>query len=215
MNFANWLQEKLDAKKLTQLELAILSGISQSTISRWIHGERDPDINKLKKIAQALDLSEKEVLVACGIIAQDFFSVEENMATIPILAASIPCGVPSAELSSHVTGYEKLSHSFFHSCAKGIQSDNLRLFIVRAKGDSMIGKGIIEGNMVIFSPDLEVKSGDIAVIELPEHGMCIKEVLFQDQATILKSANPNYDPIVLIAQPVRIVGKVLMHIGYL
>ena len=53
------------------------------------------------------------------------------------------------------------------------------------------------------------------MIELPEHGMCIKEVLFQDQATILKSANPNYDPIVIIAQPVRIIGKVLMHIGYL
>ncbi len=215
MNFSHWLQEQLERKNMTQLELANASGISQSTISRWIHGERDPDISKLKKIGSALGLTEKETLLTTGIIEQDIFEMEDNMATIPVLAAAIPCGTPADNLPNFVVGYEKLSHSFFNTCAKAIQSNNIRLFIIRAKGDSMTGKGIIEGNMVIFSPDLEVKNGDIAVIELPDHGMCIKEVLFQDHATILKSANPSYDPIIIINQSLRIVGKVLMHIGYL
>ena len=92
--------------------------------------------------------------------------------------------------------------------------DKIRLFIVRAKGDSMTGKGITENDLVIFSPDLQTLSGDIAIVELEDLGLCIKEVIFQDHAVILKSANPKYDPIILIDKPARIIGKVIMHVGY-
>ena len=54
----------------------------------------------------------------------------------------------------------------------------------------------------------------IAIVELEDLGLCIKEVIFQGQAVILKSANPKYDPIILIDKPARIIGKVIMHVGY-
>lgn len=216
MNFAKWLDEQLELKKMTQLDLARESGISQSTISRWIHGEREPDLNKLRKIGQALGLSEKETLITTGMFEHDIFTVEKDMVEIPVLAASIPCGTPSNDYSSYAIGHESFSQSFLRSYAKAIQNNALRLFIVRAKGNSMIGKGIVDGGMVIFSPDLEAKSGDIAVIELEEEGgLCIKELLIQKNAVILKSANPAFDPIVIVKRPVRIIGKVVMHIGYL
>ncbi len=216
MNFGKWLEEQLKLKKMNQLDLAHKTGISQSTISRLIHDEREPDIIKLKKIGQALGLTEKETLITTGILNQDIFTVDEDIVEIPVLAASIPCGLPSNDYSSYAIGHESFSKSFLRSYAKAIQDQNLRLFIVRAKGNSMVGKGIIDGNMVIFSPDLEAKSGDIAVIELEEEGgLCIKELLIQKNAVVLKSANPSFDPIVLVNQPVRIVGKVVMHIGYL
>ncbi len=216
MNFAKWLEEQLELKKMTQLDLARESGISQSTISRWIHGEREPDLNKLRKIGQALGLSEKETLITTGIFEHDIFTVEEDMMEIPVLAASIPCGTPSNDYSSYAIGHESFSQSFLRSYARSMRNENLRLFIVRAKGNSMIGKGIVDGNMVIFSPDLEAKNGDIAVIDLEEEGgLCIKELLIQKNAVVLKSANPDFDPIVVVDQPVRIIGKVVMHIGYL
>jgi SOS-response transcriptional repressor LexA len=42
----------------------------------------------------------------------------------------------------------------------------------------------------------------------------MKEVLFQNNLLILKSANPAYNPIVVTdQQSVRILGKVLMKMG--
>ncbi len=215
MHFAKWLEEMLSTKKMTQAELAYKTGISQSTISRWLNGERAPDIHKIRKIGKALGITEQEAFIAAGILRQDIFSVDEEVTAIPILAASIPCGTPDTEFSSYIVGYEKFSHSFFRCCPKNFRDNGLRLFIVRAKGDSMIGKGIVEGSLVIFSPDLQVNHGDIAIVELEDEGLCIKEVLFQDSATILKSANPAYDPMIIINKPLRIIGKVMMHIGYL
>src|ERR1019366_2411642 len=45
-----------DRRRLTQSELAKLSGVSQSTIAQVEKGKKDPSISTLKKIAQALDV---------------------------------------------------------------------------------------------------------------------------------------------------------------
>ena len=41
--------------EMTQEELATKIGTTQKDISRWENGERNPKIDKLKKIAEALD----------------------------------------------------------------------------------------------------------------------------------------------------------------
>ena len=45
-----------ERRKLTQAELAKLSGVSQSTIAQIESGKKDPSTSTLKKIAQAMDV---------------------------------------------------------------------------------------------------------------------------------------------------------------
>lgn len=48
------LLKAFERSKMSAYELAKLTGFSQSTIGRWIHGESDLSISKIEKIAAAL-----------------------------------------------------------------------------------------------------------------------------------------------------------------
>lgn len=51
------IMEWSNRKKLTQLELARLSGISKSSLNGYIHGDRKITVDAAQKIADALDVS--------------------------------------------------------------------------------------------------------------------------------------------------------------
>ena len=214
MAFKNWLKEKMEEKGWNQVKLAHESGVSQAAICRWLKGEREPDIETLQKVGHALNIPDWELFLITGIVNHDIFALDDDDVTIPVLSSKIPCGIAENDFNTYTIGYEIFKKSLIQMKTGNSFKEGIRLFIVRAKGDSMAGKGITENDLVIFSPDLQARSGDIAVVELDDIGLCIKEVVFQDKAVILKSANPNYDPIILIDKPARIIGKVIMHVGY-
>ena len=49
------IDEKLKSKNMTQRDLAIKLDVTEVTVSRWLSGERDPSIETLHRIADALD----------------------------------------------------------------------------------------------------------------------------------------------------------------
>lgn len=48
------IEERLRALGMTQRDLAARLGVSEVTVSRWLSGERNPSIETLSKIADAL-----------------------------------------------------------------------------------------------------------------------------------------------------------------
>lgn len=50
-------KELLKKKKVTQRELAVMVGVTQSTISYWSKGITNPRMRDLEKIAKALGVS--------------------------------------------------------------------------------------------------------------------------------------------------------------
>jgi transcriptional regulator with XRE-family HTH domain len=56
--FNQWLQVQLRARKLTQRQLAQLSGVDHSTISRLMRGDRVPSLRTATRLAQGLGLPE-------------------------------------------------------------------------------------------------------------------------------------------------------------
>ncbi|MBR3543012.1 MAG: helix-turn-helix transcriptional regulator [Treponema sp.] len=48
------IDEILEAKKISQHELAKKIGVTDVTVSRWLTGDRDPSIETLNRIAEAL-----------------------------------------------------------------------------------------------------------------------------------------------------------------
>lgn len=82
-----------------------------------------------------------------------------------------------------------------------------RTFLTRVKGDSMIGDGIHDGDIVQIRIQPVVDNGDIAAIRINSE-VTLKHFIRQNNTIILRSSNPDYQDI--IVQPgdeVDIIGK--------
>ena len=62
MNFAESLQRAMDARDVTQRELAQMVGVSQGIVNSWLKGERVPTVTVAMNIADALDCSLEALL---------------------------------------------------------------------------------------------------------------------------------------------------------
>ncbi|MGZ3597692.1 MAG: transcriptional repressor LexA [Syntrophales bacterium] len=67
-------------------------------------------------------------------------------------------------------------------------------FLLTVSGDSMIGAGIMAGDLVIVEKDREPRSGDIVIAEV-DGEWTIKYFRKEGRNTILEAANPNYKTI--------------------
>ena len=86
---------------------------------------------------------------------------------------------------------------------------NEECFALRVNGDSMKNAGIIDGDVVIVSPQPDAKNGDI-VVELLDEEATVKTYMASKGKVILRPENPDYDDIVLDKRgSVRVLGKVV------
>ena len=67
-------------------------------------------------------------------------------------------------------------------------------FMLKVKGDSMIGAGIMPGDMVLVERGREARDGDIVIAEI-DHGWTMKYLHRRNGKIILMPANPKYLPI--------------------
>lgn len=82
-------------------------------------------------------------------------------------------------------------------------------FCLRVKGDSMIGAGIKDGDIVFIRKQDSVDDGEIAAV-LVEDEATLKRVYITDDAVTLISENPKYKPMVYTKKQcknIRILGK--------
>lgn len=62
MNFGERMKLMLESKGMSQSVLARKSGITEVSISRYIKGDRVPNVKALKRIAEALECSVSDLL---------------------------------------------------------------------------------------------------------------------------------------------------------
>lgn len=62
MKFSLKLKELMQAKGLSQMDVANLSGISQTIVSRWLRTDLEPRISNLKPLAKALNVRVMDLL---------------------------------------------------------------------------------------------------------------------------------------------------------
>jgi repressor LexA len=82
-------------------------------------------------------------------------------------------------------------------------------FLLRVRGDSMIGDGILEGDKVLLRPDVELRSGEIAAVETGDsHEATLKRVIttFLPEKVILRASNPAYEDKEVTGGEFRISG---------
>jgi repressor LexA len=89
-------------------------------------------------------------------------------------------------------------------------------FLLRVEGDSMIGDGILPGDKVLLRPNIEVRNGEIAAVQIAgsdgfdDGGVCatLKHVHLDEaaQSITLRASNPRYSDREVEAARVSIAG---------
>ncbi len=81
--------------------------------------------------------------------------------------------------------------------------------MLRASGDSMIGAGIDDGDLLLVCPGSSAGSGEI-VIALIEDEATVKRLVTGDNGVILRPENPHMKDISVDPErPFSVIGKVV------
>ena len=82
------------------------------------------------------------------------------------------------------------------------------LFALKVKGDSMIGDAILDGDTIIVRSQPSAESGEIIAALIGDEAT-VKRLDSSNWPARLLPSNPNYEPIELTGEDVRILGKVM------
>ena len=84
-------------------------------------------------------------------------------------------------------------------------------FCLRAKGDSMTGARIYDGDIVFIREQPLVNNGEIAAVIINDEAV-LKRVFLSEGKLVLQSENPKYSPLVFVGEElntIRILGKAI------
>jgi len=186
-------------RQLRNYSLQILAekiGVTKKTVQRYENGEHKIDVERLKELADALNVTVTQLTEgAYEQIGVD--SVESENITLPIVG-KISCGTGGMAYEL-IEGYETTPRSWINGG---------EYFYLRAKGDSMTGARIYEGDLLLIRKQEEIEDGEIAAVLIDDEAF-LKKVYRQGNTLILQSANPQYAPIIYSGseENVRIIGK--------
>ncbi|MBQ8894705.1 MAG: helix-turn-helix domain-containing protein [Clostridia bacterium] len=191
MLFYKRLRALRQEQGLSQQGLADALGISKSSINMYERGEREPNFTLIAAMADHFGVDTDYLL---GRSAHK--NKEDPAHRIPLLG-EIACGKP-------IFAHEEKDQ--FAEPA-GIRAD----FCLRAKGDSMIGARIMDGDLVFIRRQPMVENGEIAAVVIDDSAT-LKRVHFHPEEGVLTlmAENPRYAPLIYAGEElsrIRILGK--------
>ena len=81
-------------------------------------------------------------------------------------------------------------------------------FLLRVKGDSMSGEGIMPRDLVMVKPQRTANQGDLVAVLLGEEAT-VKRINYSKDGVKLMPSNPNYEPIPVEQENSQIIGKIV------
>ena len=203
--FKERLTEALQARHMRAAELARRTGLSKARISQYVNGKFVPKPEALLDIAEVLGVSELWLLGKTDDMTPApslTIPCPENLSPLrlrryPVLG-EIACGLPILAVEDTEGAYVTAADTNAHFC-------------LTAKGDSMIGARIFDGDEVFIQQTDVVENGEIAAVVV-EGEATLKRVYFypEEQKLVLEAENPDYDPLVFIGpdlETVHILGR--------
>lgn len=185
---------------LTQDELAKIAGVSNKAVSTWEKGTKEPRMGAIERIAAHFGIKKSNLIEDGGMDELDSqHIVAEDIVRLPIVG-HISCGNGTWAIEE-VDGYEETPRSWLGSG---------EYFYLRAKGDSMVGARIYDGDLLLIRKQPDVADGEIAAVLIDDEAV-LKRVYRQNGLLVLQSENPNYPPIVVDPKNnprnIRIIGR--------
>ena len=207
------IKEGLALRKMTQAELSARTGIGKSSISTYIIGGYEPKTSYIYKIAEALDVSEGWLLGYDDSLARDKKDTLQGFDNIfPVslrrfpLLGEIACGEPI---------YAEEEHESYIMASGEICAD----FCLVAKGDSMTGARIYDGDVVFIKKQPIVENGEIAAVIIDNEATLKRWFYYPEKEKLLLSpANDKYEPFIYVGdelKDIRCLGKAVCFMSKL
>ena len=215
--FAQRLREGLDLRGMKQIELATRSGISKYSISHYLKGDWEGKQDAVYELARALNVSEAW-LMGYDVPAERSapkvsvqldkkptippgFMPLPKMRKVPLIGA-IACGDPITAIQNQEGDV---------NAPVDMRCD----FALKCRGESMIGAGIHDGDVVYIRIQPEVENGEIAAVRIGEEAT-LKRVYLHNDYIELRPENPAFESIIRRREEmndVQIEGKAVgwMH----
>lgn len=209
MTFGEKLKKARQQANLSQKEMADKLEINARTYGSYERDERDVSTAVLLKICNVLHISSDDLLDTDAARDVDIFDYDNirpvNLKRFPMLG-EIACGEPIW------TDEDKESYVM---ADMDIKAD----FCLRAKGDSMIGARINEGDIVFIKRSEIVANGEIAAVIIDNEATLKRVYYYRDKnKLILSPENPKYEPLVYLneeLETIRILGKAVYFMSAL
>lgn len=207
----NRLREALDEANMKPSQLSEITGIPKSMLSYYLNGRTKPKADRIYKISKALNVSEAWLLgydvpkqKSFENTNRDKLPPEAYDCILPIevkrfpLLGEIACGKPI---------FANEDKELYVEAGANIQAD----FCLRAKGDSMIGARICDGDIVFIQQQDMVEDGEIAAVII-EDEVTLKRLNYYPgkNLLILKPENTKYEDLVYTGEEldhIRILGR--------
>ena len=231
------IQRAMDIRNMKAVDICEKTGIPKSSMSMYLSGKVEPKSDRLYKIAKCLDVSEawllgydvdmtrsveqKELDELANLNERikkekDFRQlimrishlnpqqIESDLGIMPVATKRFPvlgdiaCGKPI------MANEEK---ELYVEAGTTIDAD----FCLRAKGDSMIGARIYDGDIVFIRKQEMVDNGDIAAVIIEDEASLKRVNYFPEKnLLILKAENAKYEDMVYTGEElnhIRILGR--------
>ena len=197
MNVKDIIRNRRLELSMTMKEVAERVGVSEATVSRWESGDiENMRRDKIAALAKALQMP------PAVIMGWDDASIPSYPNIRPIakkrfpVLGSVACGKPI---------YMAEEKEVYVDTTTDVKAD----FILIAKGDSMTGARINDGDLVFVRQQPEVENGDIAVVAIDDEATLKRFYKYNDMI-LLKAENPDYKDMVFTPEDhkeVRVLGK--------
>jgi len=180
----------------TQSQLADILYVSQSSVTAWEGGTRDPGTEMIAKLAEVLHVS------AGWLLGADEDVGDPQSLRVPVYD-SIRAGIPT-EAIDDVIDWEEIP--------KAWTTGGKEYFAVRLSGDSMFPE-YQDRDVVIFRRTQECETGDDCAVRINGTDATFKRVRLLDSGMVLQPLNPAYSPLMYTADQVRDLPVEIIGVG--
>lgn len=207
-SFQQRFEQALASSDLKPSELAEKTGISQATISQYRSGYSKPKQPRLMKLATALGVS------PVWLMGLDVSMHDTNQeSSIPDYSNIFPLQRKRVPLLGEIACGEPIfcneGRESYIAAGTDIKAD----FCLKARGDSMTGARILDGDIVFIQKDAPIEDGQIYAVVIDDEAT-LKRVYYdaEDHMLQLVAENPAYKPLIYTGEKldhVHILGKAI------
>jgi repressor LexA len=165
---------------------------------------RDFQIGSLRGVTVHLDALERKGYItrnntprSIKVIHKDY--TPDNKVTMLPLLGSIAAGVP-IQAQEHIEDMIPVPSEMVRNMEHS--------FLLRVRGDSMSGEGILPRDLVVVKPQLTANHGELVAVLIGDEAT-VKRINFDKKGVKLMPSNPAYDPIPIESEDAHVIGKIV------